>query len=214
MDDQDVFDEETETEETAQAEPEVEETEKGETEESEQDESTEEPPASESKSVPIAALVAERKRRQKLEEKLEEAEKNKAPDPVTDPEGYEQYRESKELTSKIELTQDLMRDLHSDYDEKEKTFLSLVSKEVDGEIKITDETLYRKFITSANPAKFAYQHAKAHEDYLEKSSDEYEKKVEARVLKKLKESGLLALDATELPDLTNLIVTGKHPFRS
>lgn len=200
MDEQDVFDEETEVTETEEVE-EAEETEKGVTEDKTEEE---ESPSSDSQTVPMSALLAERRKRQEAEERLEAQEKNKAPDPVTDPEGYEVYRESKELTGRIQLTQDLMRDLVEDYDEKEKVFLDLVSKEVDGQIQITDQTLYQKFISSPNPAKFAYNHAKAHEDYLEKTSDEYEKKVEEKILRRLKEAGALNVDAADLPDLTTV----------
>lgn len=200
MDEQDVFDEETEVTETEEVE-EAEETEKGVTEDKTEEE---ESPSSDSQTVPMSALLAERRKRQEAEERLEAQEKNKAPDPVTDPEGYEVYRESKELTGRIQLTQDLMRDLVEDYDEKEKVFLGLVSKEVDGQIQITDQTLYQKFISSPNPAKFAYNHAKAHEDYLEKTSDEYEKKVEEKILRRLKEAGALNVDAADLPDLTTV----------
>lgn len=207
MDEQDVFDEETEVDEGTEQETETtKESEKGveaEEESKDESESQEEPPASESKSVPMSALIAERRRRQEAEEELQKSRSSKAPDPVTDPEGYEQHQAAEKIRDRIELTQDLARDAYEDYEEMEKVFMDMVSTKTDDGIKVTDETLYRKFISSANPAKFAYQQAKEYQGYLEKTSDDYEKKVEQKVLKRLKEAGALSVDAADLPDLTN-----------
>lgn len=207
MDDQDVFDEDTEVE----AQAETQESEKGEAVEPEveakaetEEETTEESPSSESQTVPMSALIAERRKRQEAEERLSQAEQNKAPDPVTDPEGFNQFQESKSLIDKIELTQDLAKDVYEDYDEKAQVFMGLVSKvEDDGSVTITDPALYEQFTKSANPAKFAYQQAKKHLDYVEKSSEDYEKRVEQKVLQRLKESGALAVDVADLPDFAN-----------
>lgn len=201
MDDQDVFDDDSKEEVEAQAETETEELETGEEVEAQAD-TNEEPPASEGQTVPLSAMIAIRRELQEAKAQLEE--RSKAPDPVTDPDGYEAHRQAESLTDKIALTEDFAKDAYEDYDQMKDVFLSLVATQgEDGQLQVTDASLYQKFISAPNPAKFAYNHAKSHQDFLEKSSDDYEKKIEQRILEKLAKDGKLAVDVADLPDFTN-----------
>lgn len=182
----------------------------------EESEEKEETPSSEQKtSVPMAALQDERRKRQAAEARLKELEqKDDVPDPVSDPKGYAKHvkdgasADSFDLT--IKLSRDLMMDAHKDYSDMEKVFMELVSEEdADGNLRVTDPKLYNKFKSSANPAKFAYNHAKSHQDFLERSSPEYEaklrKEIEQEVLKKFK-----GLSAADLPNLNNTVASDKN----
>jgi hypothetical protein len=204
MSDQDVFDDDPveETEEVESTESEKGEQVEAKPETEEQD-TTEETPSSDTKTVPLSAMIAVRKELQETKARLEEQSKSK-PDPVTDPEGYDTYQESQRLTDKIRLAEDLAKDAYPDFDEKKDTFLSLVTtRDEEGNVRVTDEGLYQKFLSSPNPAKFAYNHAKDHLDYVEKSSSDYEQKIKQQYLNELREKGLLAVDADELPDFAN-----------
>jgi hypothetical protein len=164
------------------------------------------------------ALSAERQKRQEAQAQLkkQEATPEQVPDPVTDPQGYSEYQDQKgsarSLQDRIELTQDLMRDMHEDFDKYQTVFMNLVSSENDdGSLQITDHNLLTKFNASANPAKFAYNHAKRHEEIETISSPDYKenlrKQVEQEVLGKLKAKGL---DVASLPNLTNAPASNKN----
>lgn len=174
-------------------------------------EKVEESTASEDKDKIIEGLHkardAERHKRQEAEKKLikQEAEPEKIPDPVTDPDAYTDYvlgkGDANLLKLKIEQSQELMKESKEDYEETEKVFISLIT---DDDGAVTDPQLLAKFNKSLNPAKFAYNHAKKHLDFLDKTSDDYETKlresIAAELLADYKEKGLGALD---LPNLTN-----------
>ena len=205
--------EKAETEETEETEANAEETE---------EEATEETAPSDDKDKIIAGLkqgiTAERQKRQEAQAQLKKQETppEQIPDPVTDPQGYAEYQEQKgsarSLQDRIELTQDLMRDMHEDYDKYQAVFMGLVSSENDdGSLRITDPALLAKFNASPNPAKFAYNHAKKHEEIETLSSPDYKenlrKELEAEVLAKLKAKGL---DVASLPNLTNAPASSKN----
>ncbi len=136
-------------------------------------ESIDEPPSSkkEEESWTKTAVIDERRKRQDLEKKFAELdrrfvelqaqkvqkEKAKRPDPIEDPEGAANFdkQESKQglWEMKVSLSQDFMRDKHKDYDEMEKKFQELV---------VNNVYLSQQLRLSANPARFAYQTAKAH----------------------------------------------------
>jgi len=152
------------------------------------------------------ARDAERHKRQELERKYAQPKAPEVvPDPVTDPDEYTSYLlgkgDAKILRLKIEQSQEMMRESAEDYEDKEKVFLSLIADENGN---VTDQKLLAEFNKSLNPAKFAYNHAKKHLDYVDKTSDDYEAKIRARIAAELladyKAKGLGALD---LPNLTN-----------
>jgi hypothetical protein len=162
----------------------------------------EETTSSEPKSVPRQALLDERRKRQQAEDRLRELEGGVKVDPST---------EAFNLT--IKLSRDLILENHTDYPEMEKVFMELVSEpDADGQgIRITDPTLYQKFRSSPNPAKFAYNHAKQHKAFLERSAPDYEQKlrekIEREVLEKLSKR---APEVEKLPNLTNLAATANN----
>jgi len=224
LNDTDVFDEveeetkeevkETETKEETKTEKVETETEETKEKSEETKETTEETTTSEDTSTEeagrLAALKDERRKRQGAEAELvterhrrEEAEsklKNRdIPNKDEDPEGYNTYLEGQGLRGRLEVGQEMMRDLHEDYEDTEKVFVSLIA---DDKGKITDDSLYNKYANARNPAKFAYDHAKKHLDLEKKSSDTYESDIRSnereKLLAELKEKGL-----DGLPDLTN-----------
>lgn len=157
-----------------------------------------EPTATEQDSVPKAALIAERRKRQAAEDKLRQLEGGEKIDPATEA-----------LNRTINISRDLMLDSHKDYPEMEKIFMDLISEPSDDGIRIKDLTLYEKFRNSANPAKFAYNHAKQHKDFQEKSSPDYEKKLREKIEKELI-SKLKGVDASKLTNLTNLAASANN----
>lgn len=144
--------------------------------------------ADERPSVPQAALIAERKKRQELEERLRayEEQKNapKTPDVFEDPEGYTKAIDSRiaqaTWATKVELSQDFMRSQHDDYDEREQQFMELVKE---------TPTLLNDPGWKQNPARYAYETAVRHERFKQMQDPGYESKlrqeIEAEVRAKL-----------------------------
>lgn len=160
---------------------------------------TEEAAPSKQDSVPMAVMIAERRKRQAAEDRLRELEGGAKIDPATEA-----------LNRTINISRDLMLDSHKDYPAMETIFMELVSEpNADGGIRITDSALYEKFRNSANPAKFAYNHAKQHKDYLDKSSPEYETKLRAQIEKEIR-AKLSGSDASKLTNLTNLAASASN----
>lgn len=215
---------EAETEEETRVEAKEEEPEKGEAEkpteepEAKAEEEPVETPSTEQEAGQMAALIAERRKRQELENKLKEyeTEKPKVPDPIEQPEEYAAYIEQKADTSildtKITLSRDVMMDANKDYEEKESVFMGLV---LDSEGKVIDQSLLTKFQESKNPAKFAYEQAKEHLEIQQLKDPKYREKlkdeVRLEVLKELEaESTQGKLKATDVPDLTTAAASGKN----
>lgn len=138
------------------------------------------PPAAEDKRGLEAALVAERRRRQDAEARLRTQETKKAPDPIEDPDGYANHIESRsqqnEFSTRIAISRDLMIDANPDFESVEKVFMGLV---VDEAGNITDESLFRKFQSAPNPARFAYNAAKEHLQVQELKSPAYRETLKA-----------------------------------
>lgn len=148
----DVFDDSV-VEDKPEIEPETEE--KGEPEpEAEKPEVKEaEPPAAEeteAKSVPVAALKSERQKRQAAESELNELRKKLG---QAEPESEVSEDIFKDRT---ETTRALMVEFKPDYEAMEEIFLGLADN---------DKSLKVKLRNSSNPAKFAYETAKAHVEY-------------------------------------------------
>lgn len=152
--------EEVETEDTQEETTTVETEEKGE-EESDETPSSEkqDEPANNEGVIPIAAYFDERQKRQGLEAKLAEFEKQQeeAIDPVADPEGFRAQLLSQVKTmtqaDRISMSRSLMIDAKEDYAEMEQVFLGMVEK---------DPSLATKMRDADNPAKFAYEQAQQH----------------------------------------------------
>jgi len=121
-----------------------------------------EPENKDTGTVPIAALLDEREKRQAFEkqvgeltDKLSTTEAKPLPDVLDDQEGFVKQLESKVKSEtqavRIEVSQDMMRTMHSDYDEMEAKFVAMAKDNPD---------LISKMYATPLPAKFAYETAK------------------------------------------------------
>lgn len=190
--------------------------EKGESEESEAEEVEEkpddgEPPSpDEDKSVPQAALLAERRRRQKAEEEAaklrDEQEKAKAPDPEEDPEGYAKWAEERyanvSWNTKVHFSRKAAMKVHDDYETLEQRFLGLVME--DG--KVTNQALIDQMKANDDPADFVYSYMKEYEEIQTWSDPKKREEYIQEQVKKALESQAPpkpdSVKATELPNLT------------
>ena len=145
----------------------------------------------ESGRVPIAALLDEREKRQAAVRELEEIKKRmeqdapkvETPDVLDDQEGFVAHLQSQikaeTANARIEVSQDVMRMLHEDYDDMESKFIALAEESPD---------LARKMSESVNPARFAYETAKKAMKFAEMENvDEWEAKKTAEIEAKLRE---------------------------
>lgn len=164
-----------------------------------------EPPSAEHKGQ-LAALIAERDKRQRAEARVKELEgelgEESETDPITD-------IKDQALKDKIELSRDIMIELDGDYEAKyEPYFMRMV---VDDKGNVKDEDLLQKFRTATNPAKFARDTAKKEMDYDRFSSADYEaelrNKIRQELLAEMKQDGITAAD---VPDLTTSADAGSN----
>ena len=128
-----------------------------------------------------AAVIDERRKRQQLEREIAELRKQSQqsprPDVFEDPEGAFRH-EREQLTAQIhatrlELTQELMRDAHQDYDELESEFVELAQQ---------NPFLIQELQQARNPAKFAYETAKKARDAAAlKDVDKLKADLEAKI---------------------------------
>ncbi len=165
-----------------------------------------------------AALVAERQKRQAVEEKLRNLEEpEKIPDPIEDPDGFSAHVKAEStkglLETKISLSRSLIMSVKEDFPEKEKVFMDLVGRIEDGKLIITNELLFKQFQDSDNPGLFAYDHAVDHLLAEKYKDPDFEKNLEARLTEKilagLKKEGT-GLKATDVPDLTKATASGSN----
>lgn len=213
---------ETESESEEETDAEKGETEEESEEQSEEESEEEESPSSKDDPKTVAglkaALVAERK---KSRSRNAEQEAAKAPDPNDDPEGYEAHVQAGVQKLKVEMSQEMARDKHDDYDEMEEVFKQLIYETDDdgkfvgdkesGKAIVADARLVRQFQQSKNPAEFAYKYVKKHLDLQTKSDPDYESNLETRLRKKiLAEIDEGGLDALDVPDLTNAAASGSN----
>jgi hypothetical protein len=127
-----------------------------------------EPTATDSpaKTIPIAAQIDERRKRQEIERERDELkqqlealktpkQEEKGPDLFADPEGWTKAQEQKTqkqiLQTKIEISREMYLDSKPDFEEKEAAFVKMAQ---------ANPSLVQQMYASANPAKFAYETAK------------------------------------------------------
>lgn len=176
-----------------------------------------EPPSTEDEEVGLkAAIVAERRKRQEAERKVRELQEKDAPDPEEDPEGFAAHVKTAAWQEKVDNSRELMMDVHDDYEEMEAVFMQMVRDE-SGEV--IDPARVAKMNSARNPAKFAYDEAKAYleaEQYRDPEkraaliSQEVEKALEAKLkeIQKPKE-----VDVTQLPNLTGATSAGSNTLK-
>lgn len=177
-------------------------------------------PEKPSGTVPIAALLDEREKRQRFERELEELRKAKevepakVPDVLDDQEGFVNHFKS-ELQSvawntRVEISQDVMRAQHEDYDTVEAKFVEMVKE---------NPELARKLSESTMPAKFAYETVKKAERLAAlENVDEWEAKkvaelkaqvraeLEAEITKKAQEAA--AKESSISPSISTMTAEG------
>lgn len=155
-----------------------------------------------------AAIKAERQKRQEAQQELKKLQgEAKSPDPVTDPDNFNQHLDDKveggDFMTLVKMSANLMRSQHDDYDDMELKFLESISEQdEDGGYTVNDQKVYSQYRNSDNPAEFAYNYAKRQTEIEKRLSPDYEKnlekEIEDRILDKLQKQGV-----TQLPDLTN-----------
>ena len=219
--------EDSATEETPQPEPQAD-AETGDKAEPEQQESEDVPPTpaepeKQSDSVPKSALLDERKKRQGRERELkatqaqlEQQQQQPAPDLLDDQQGYadhiQQQVDGKIRNVTIQMSQEMMRSQHEDYDQAEDKFMQMVSDDPSLQIKLQE---------SEHPADFVYETVKKAEQYAEMQDvDTYKAKVEAEIRAKVtaeieaeakaKASKEAELNGALSPSLTNTRAAGAN----
>ena len=139
-----------------------------------------------------AAVLDERRKRQALEAELQQLKQGQQPagetekpdwygDPEKAAQAMQQQLSQQAFNTKLELSQDMMRGQHEDYDELETEFADLAKQ---------DPRLVQEMLQAPNPARFAYDTAKKAREYTAmKDVDSYKAKlrqeVEAELRKEL-----------------------------
>lgn len=139
-----------------------------------------------------AMAIDERRKRQQAQaeadalraqlQALQQGKPEQRPDLFEDPEGFvsQMRNEMRGATYqvRVELSQEMMRTIKPDYDEKEAIFVDMAKE---------DPTLWQKLHVSSNPAKFAYDTAdKAERFKAMENVDQYEAKIRASVEQKVR----------------------------
>lgn len=137
----------------------------------------------------LAAVKDERRKRQELERKLEELQKQQGekqeelPDVFDDQKAFvdsirQEYRQELAKT-KLELAREMMMDSHDDYEAMETLFIETIAKE--------NPVLAAEARKASNPAKFVYQNAKKYQEYKEMQDvDSMREKLRAEIRAELK----------------------------
>ena len=127
----------------------------------------------EQKSIPLAALQDERRKRQHLEEEVEALRKqvpqsDEAPDPYDDIDAYDTFRRNqwqreqnmamdRQRRNDLDVSRSKMLEQHNDYDEMERIFEIMTT---------SDRSLVDKMFQSGDAAKYAYDTARAYKESL------------------------------------------------
>lgn len=136
------------------------------------------------KTVPVAALVDERRKRQALEQQLQEYQKPKEEkvDLFADPDRFvddvNQRIKEVERTTRINLSREMVMSSKADYEEKETKFVEMAQQ---------NPYLIQQMNQSSNPAKFAYDTAAKQLQVDEVLSDPeaYKAKIRQELLQEL-----------------------------
>lgn len=220
--------EETPAEESVEAEKPQEEpqaeAETGEKAEPEQQDSEDVPPTpaepeKQPDNVPISALLDEREKRQYYERqvkdmqaRMQQQQMQPAPDLLDDQQGFVQHIQKgvnqQIVSSKIQMSQEMMRLQHDDYDKAEDTFMALAQN---------DPRLGAEMAAHPMPAKFVYDTVKKAEQYAEMQDvDGYKAKLKAELQAemdaeaKAKADKEAKLNGALSPSLTNTRAAGAN----
>lgn len=138
------------------------------------------------------AALDERRKRQDMERKLDEArqeleslkskqtEKQEDADVFEDPKGFEQNLElrlgQKIDNIKTEMSRSMMLDAHEDYEEAELKFFDLAKE---------NPLLKQQASIHPHPAKFVYDQVKKHEEFQQIQDGSYKERLRAEIKKEL-----------------------------
>lgn len=153
--------------------------------------------------VPLAALKAERDKRQELErqfrelqQQFQQAQQPKKEEPDLASELFENPRkvlEQHHMAIKLETSEMLARSKYADFDDKASAF---------GELARQNPAIVQQMLASPNPGEFVYQTAKKHAEMQEIGDiDAYKAKLRAEIEAELK--GKPNPAATLPPDLAS-----------
>lgn len=130
-----------------------------------------------------AMALDERRKRQELQKKLDElearqVEQPKRPDVFEDQDAAFQHQDlatdAKINNLRIELSQEMMRDAHPDYDQLEAEFITLAQD---------NPILLQEMAQAKSPARYAYNKAKQAREAAELNDiDAYKAKIKAQVM--------------------------------
>lgn len=137
--------------------------------------------------VPLDAFRDERQKRQQLQQELDYIkqqfeQKQEDPDYYEDPDtilqNHKEAISQEVFNSKVEMSQEMMRQVHQDYDEVEALFVSEAEK---------NPVLAIQLRQSPIPAKFAYEHGKKLKFMNDIGDpDAYRQKIEQEAIEKYK----------------------------
>jgi len=160
-----------------------------------------------------AAVLDERRKRQEYEKRVKELEEKitsfqekpvqepvKVPDPIDDPDGYNQYQDKKMFDLALKFDQRQMQDKHKDYEDVITHFKTMAGE---------NPALVDNFQKQEFPATYAYETAKADlnakkysdPNYVSNLRDELKKEILAEL--KNVEPAQSKPDASSLPKLNS-----------
>lgn len=132
--------------------------------------------------VPLAALRAEREKRQRYEAELAKYREQQAQqfDPQVfyqDPSSISAYVENRLVMERINLSRDFVASMHDDYEAMEEVFVEEAAK---------NPALKDEMLRSGNPAMFAYKYAKGVQTMREIQTGDLEKRLRAEIEAKVR----------------------------
>jgi len=131
-----------------------------------------------------AALLAERNKRQKLEAQLQEKGSSDSSDTPAEEGGGGEGMDEQEYMKKIDGQENLMRDMHDDYDAAMEHFYELIDGDKTGELQ-------QQLNAAKSPVVFAYKTGKDHWNgkiEAQKTADaQKEEELRARIKKELED---------------------------
>jgi hypothetical protein len=168
---------------------------------------TPEPPAPEvpttpehrEETVPLAALKAEREKRQRLEQQLRQAQTQQFDPSVfhQDPSSIQHFVEQRLTAERFNLSRTMASAQFPDYLEMEEAFIEEAER---------NPALRAELIASENPALFAYQTAKTIQTFKEVRSGDLEKRLRSEIEAKVRaeyEAKAQKAPVSVPPDLSN-----------
>lgn len=150
------------------------------------------------KTVPIEALQDERRKRQELANRLSALEQQQAeskrPDPEIDPEAAAEFDRQQNANAafkmRVDMSQEMMRELHADYDEVEAIFMQEAAN---------NPALQAQLANHPFPAKYAFHEGQRLQKLKEMGDDPvaYIEQVKAEAAQAAKEAVIAEMKKTQ-----------------